>query len=484
MVFSLRSSVYSPARGPAFLAIAALTVAGLWASPAIAQRGPAPDPLIREGATVKLGPHTYAIPDFSVPMVPNVGIVVGNRATLVVDTGLGRRNGEAILREVGKVSKNTELYIVTTHFHAEHTMGYTAFPPSAKYVNAKQQEADFDEGGMRQVQAFAGRSPLTGELLAGATRRAADITFDKEHVLDLGGVRVRLIMVGPTHTKGDTVAFVEGDGVLFAGDVVMNKSFVVRQCQLQHPRVAGGLRSVRDDEAHEHRARARRHRPWLHPADAARRGAGHPGPRARAEGAGPDRGRDRHHRADGVAGEAAHLGARERRRSAGPVGLRRGPVTDGVGLAPSTIPPALAGPLPRVPYKRIATEEAFGTVEIFDRYRAMLSAAAICDPGFKSAMGYFLLHPSPRARTIAERLADVDARRIGDMDAAGIDLQLLSLTSPGVQVFDRETATALAADANDQLAAAIARHPARFAGLAAIAPQDPSHAAPRDRARR
>ena len=92
-------------------------------------------------------------------------------------------------------------------------------------------------------------------------------------------------------------------------------------------------------------------------------------------------------------------------------------------------------------------------------------------------MGYFLLHPSPRARTIAERLADVDARRIGDMDAAGIDRQLLSLTSPGVQVFDRETATALAVDANDQLAAAIARHPTRFAGLAAIAPQDPAHAA-------
>jgi glyoxylase-like metal-dependent hydrolase (beta-lactamase superfamily II) len=79
---------------------------------------------------------------------------------------------------------------------------------------------------MRQVQAFASRTPLTGELLAGATRRAADITFDKEHLLDLGGVRVRLAMVGPTHTKGDTVAFVEGDNVLFAGDVVMNKSFV------------------------------------------------------------------------------------------------------------------------------------------------------------------------------------------------------------------------------------------------------------------
>src|SRR5688500_2568450 len=159
--------------------------------PVDGQRGPAPDPLIPEGVTVKLGAHTWAIPDGGVPLVPNIGIVVGNRATLVVDTGLGRRNGEAILREVAKVSKNTELYIVTTHFHAEHTMGYVAFPPSAKYVNAKQQEADFDEGGMRQVQAFASRTPLTTELLSGATRRAADITFDKEHVLDLGGVRVR-----------------------------------------------------------------------------------------------------------------------------------------------------------------------------------------------------------------------------------------------------------------------------------------------------
>jgi glyoxylase-like metal-dependent hydrolase (beta-lactamase superfamily II) len=200
------------------LAVAALPLSG--------QRGPAPDPLIREGVTVKLGPHTYAIPDGGVPLVPNVGIVVGARATLVVDTGLGRRNGEAVLREVAKVSRNDALYLVTTHFHAEHTMGYTAFPPSAQYVNSTIQEAEFDEGGMRQVQTFASRSPMTAELLKDAARRPAAVTFDRQHVLDLGGVRARLVVVGPTHTKGDTVVFVEGDRVLFAGDVVMNRSFV------------------------------------------------------------------------------------------------------------------------------------------------------------------------------------------------------------------------------------------------------------------
>jgi len=68
---------------------------------------------------------------------------VGSRATLVVDTGLGRRNGEAVLREVAKVSRNTELYIVTTHFHVEHTVGYVAFPPTAAYVNSTIQEAEF-----------------------------------------------------------------------------------------------------------------------------------------------------------------------------------------------------------------------------------------------------------------------------------------------------------------------------------------------------
>ena len=191
-----------------------------------AQRGPAPDPLVREGVTIMLGPHTHAIPDGGVAMVPNVGIVVGSRATLVVDPGLGRRNGEAVLREVAKVSRNNALYIVTTHFHAEHTTGSVAFPPSAQYVNSTIQEAEFDESGMRQVATFSSRSPMTAELLKDAARRPAAVTYDREHVLDLGGVRARLHVVGPTHTRGDTVVFVEVDGVLFAGDVVMNRSFL------------------------------------------------------------------------------------------------------------------------------------------------------------------------------------------------------------------------------------------------------------------
>lgn len=194
----------------------------------LAQRGgyPPADPLVRENAAVKLAPHTYVIPDNNVGLVPNVGIVVGTRGTLVIDPGLGRRNGETVLREVAKLSKNTLLFIASTHFHAEHTTGYVAFPESAKYVNSNVQESEFAEGGMAMVKMFSGRSPATAEILKDAARRPAAITFDREYRLDLGGVAVRFLVVGPTHTRGDTGFFVEGDNVLFAGDVVMNNSFL------------------------------------------------------------------------------------------------------------------------------------------------------------------------------------------------------------------------------------------------------------------
>ena len=206
----------------------ALTIAGaLLVAPALAaQQTPPPDPLVKEGVTVKVADHTYVIPDGNVGLVPNVGIVVGSRATLVIDPGLGKRNGETVLREVAKVSKNAEVFIASTHFHAEHTTGDLAFPASAKYVNSRVQEAEFAEGGAQQIQAFSRRSPMTAELLQGATGRKVDISFEADYTLDLGGVRVRLLVVGPTHTRGDTALFVEGDGVLFAGDVVMNQSFL------------------------------------------------------------------------------------------------------------------------------------------------------------------------------------------------------------------------------------------------------------------
>jgi glyoxylase-like metal-dependent hydrolase (beta-lactamase superfamily II) len=189
--------------------------------PAVAQRGPAPPPLVRENATEKVSAHTYAILDQRVPMVPNVGIVVGDRAVLVIDTGMGARNGQTIMREVGKLTKTPEVYLVTTHIHPEHDLGAHGFPATTKMIRSNDQVKEIAATGLTAAKNFASRSPLHAELMEGADFRKADITFESEHRLDLGGVRVRIVAMGANHTIGDTAVFIEPDAVLYSGDVVM-----------------------------------------------------------------------------------------------------------------------------------------------------------------------------------------------------------------------------------------------------------------------
>src|SRR5262249_45673156 len=128
-------------------------------------------------------------------------------------------------------------------------------------------------------------------------------------------------------------------------------------------------------------------------------------------------------------------------------------------------------------FLRIATEEAFATPDLFAHYRKLLADGSHHDPGFESLMGFYLDNPSPRIQAVNQRMQDLGERRLADMDSTGIARQILSLTAPGVQIFDRDTAVSLARDTNDALADTIAQHPDRFSGLAAIAPQDPAEAA-------
>ena len=86
-------------------------------------------------------------------------------------------------------------------------------------------------------------------------------------------------------------------------------------------------------------------------------------------------------------------------------------------------------------YLRIATEEAFITADVLRAYKRLI-AAGIDDPGFLSLWGFYSGSPSVRATSILERLQDLDARRIADMDAAGIDKAIIALTAPGTHVFE------------------------------------------------
>lgn len=195
--------------------------------PALAQQPvtPAPASLVREGVTEKLTPHVWVIPDGSANLVPNVGIIVGRKAVLVVDTGMGTRNAETVLKEVAKVGQGKDgrpkpIYIVTTHVHPEHDMGAHAFPKDSKLIRSKAQIEDIAAGaGMSLVPVFAARSDLNKELLKDAHHRNADIIFGDIYTLDLGGLKVQIRAMGTNHTHGDTIVLV--DGVLFAGDIAM-----------------------------------------------------------------------------------------------------------------------------------------------------------------------------------------------------------------------------------------------------------------------
>jgi glyoxylase-like metal-dependent hydrolase (beta-lactamase superfamily II) len=169
--------------------------------------------------TVKVSEHVWAIMGF-----PNIAIIVGNRATLVVDTGLGPANGATIARVVGKLAPgNQKLFLTTTHFHPEHAAGEAGFPPGTILIRNSVQQQEMELHGKEMVDMFAGRSPQQKELLANATLRTPDITFDHEAKLDLGGVTAHLIWFGGAHTKGDELTFVEPDATLVSGDVVQNK---------------------------------------------------------------------------------------------------------------------------------------------------------------------------------------------------------------------------------------------------------------------
>ncbi len=149
--------------------------------------------------------------------------MVGNRATLVVDTGLGPRNGAIVVKQAEKLAKAPNLYLTTTHFHPEHAMGEQAFPPRTVIIRPAVQQDELKEHAAELMDLFRSISAQSRELLADVKMRPPDIVFDKEITLDLGDVTARLFWWGPAHTKGDEMIFVEQDSVLIPGDIVQDK---------------------------------------------------------------------------------------------------------------------------------------------------------------------------------------------------------------------------------------------------------------------
>jgi glyoxylase-like metal-dependent hydrolase (beta-lactamase superfamily II) len=200
-----------------------------------------PDPLVRPEALRRLSEHVHLVPDGSRRGVPNIGVVVGQRRALVVDTGMGAANGRRALAAARRAAGERPLLLMTTHTHPEHDLGAEAFPASTVMLRARSQVLEIESTGTAVADDFRAASPHYRRLLEGAAFRPADIVFDDALDLDLGGVAVRLTAMGTNHTEGDTVALVLEDRVLFAGDLAMSGAPAFAS---PHSRIGPWLRSL------------------------------------------------------------------------------------------------------------------------------------------------------------------------------------------------------------------------------------------------
>ena len=177
-----------------------------------------PPPTLSENTT-RISDHVQAIIGF-----PNVAIVTGEQATLVVDTGLGPSNGAIAARVAKRLAKGGKLYLTTTHFHPEHAAGEAGFPPETILIRPAVQQQELVEHGAELLALFNRLSPEYAALLKGVgTLRAPDVIFENEVKVDLGGATARLMWLGAGHTKGDELILVDPDRTLISGDIVQNK---------------------------------------------------------------------------------------------------------------------------------------------------------------------------------------------------------------------------------------------------------------------
>ena len=189
-------------------------------APIGAQSSDSEGPIVRPDLINKITESVYIIPDNFVRLVPNIGIVVGANVILVVDTGLGIENGSRVYEVIKDLSEDKKIYITITHYHQEHSLGVEGFGENVVFIASEKQNQEMKNGDRIKNQ-FSRQSDINRDLINNAPYPIPDILYEDNYELDLGGLTVQLMSVGPLHTEGDSIIFIEEELVLFSGDVIM-----------------------------------------------------------------------------------------------------------------------------------------------------------------------------------------------------------------------------------------------------------------------
>ncbi|POM23618.1 Metallo-beta-lactamase superfamily protein [Actinomadura rubteroloni] len=201
-----------------------------------------PDPAVRVTDADEIARDLLIVPNRDVPLVPNIGIIGGAEAVLVVETGMGTANAEQVLALADEVARGRRLFLTTTHFHPEHAFGAHAFAGRATYLVNRAQADDLGAKGAAYLQMFRGLGDAIARRLDGAEVPVPDVVYDDAYDLDLGGRIVRLRPTGRGHTRGDQVIEVPDAGVLFTGDLAETGQFAIFPWFPPHDTDVSGVR--------------------------------------------------------------------------------------------------------------------------------------------------------------------------------------------------------------------------------------------------
>ncbi|HEX3804785.1 MAG TPA: MBL fold metallo-hydrolase [Solirubrobacteraceae bacterium] len=187
-----------------------------------------PPTVLGASALVEVAPDVWILPDRDrVPHVPNIGIVVGSRSALIVESGTGIANGRRVLDIVRQKWGDRRLFATATHFHPEHGYGVQALVDVATIIYNEAQRDELKEKQDIFTRRFSGFTAHLAEALRGAEYVPPDIVYSDRAEIDLGGRVVQLHHFGPAHTRGDQVVFLPEEKVLFAGDLVEERFFCI-----------------------------------------------------------------------------------------------------------------------------------------------------------------------------------------------------------------------------------------------------------------
>jgi glyoxylase-like metal-dependent hydrolase (beta-lactamase superfamily II) len=184
-------------------------------------------PIVKVDGIYEIARGLFVIPDLGVPLVPNIGVIVGNEAVLVVDTGMGPRNATNVLTRVNEIAAGKKIYLTTTHFHPEHSFGASVFAEHATVLVNRDQNLDLLNKGEGYLDFFRSFGDSVSRELESVELIVPEKVYDDYFSLDLGGRTVEMQAVGRAHTRGDQVIRVPELGAIFCGDLVEESQFSI-----------------------------------------------------------------------------------------------------------------------------------------------------------------------------------------------------------------------------------------------------------------